>query len=248
MKRGSYGLDEIGVDRETERLHEQLEAVWTRERSMYESLGWRMTGHGLEVGCGPGFVLSKLRRQTDAYGIDLSRAALERATPPVAQADATQLPFADNQFDWALTRLVLRHSPDPEAILAEMMRVVRSGGRIIVSDTDDAGVLVHPEPVAWPTTLAERHAQIRERGADPHIGRKLQQLVHATGAEDVRVGALTLTTGDVGAASFAEILLVPLVSGLDTPASARTNADLTRWAAEDDAFGMASLIVVVGTV
>jgi SAM-dependent methyltransferase len=51
-----------------------------------------------------------------------------------AVGDATSLAFADSTFDGAVTRLSLHHIPAPGRIVAEMARVVRPGGTIVVSD------------------------------------------------------------------------------------------------------------------
>ena len=70
--------------------------------------------------------------------------------------DATALAFADASFDGAVTRFSLHHIPAPRRLLEEMVRVVRSGGWIVVADhlTDADG-----DAAAW-------HEEI-ERLRDP---------------------------------------------------------------------------------
>jgi SAM-dependent methyltransferase len=52
--------------------------------------------------------------------------------------DATSLPFADGSFDRVTTRYSFHHMPDPAAALAEMKRVCRPCGRIVVIDATPA--------------------------------------------------------------------------------------------------------------
>lgn len=63
--------------------------------------------------------------------------------PTVAVADAEHLPFPDATFDGVFTAASLHHAHNPQHMLAEMRRVTKPGGWIIV------GV----EPASWPYTL-----------------------------------------------------------------------------------------------
>ena len=95
----------------------------------------------LDVGCGAGalaLALAPLVRQV--VGIDrvpeLLALARERApeNATFVEADATQLPFADGEFDLAGTLRTLHHVPRPELVVVELVRVTRLGGRVLVID------------------------------------------------------------------------------------------------------------------
>jgi SAM-dependent methyltransferase len=100
-------------------------------------------GKGLDVGCGTGVLASRL---ADAgyqmSGIDPSDGMLDvlRARTPgieAVQASGTELPFDDDSFDLVLTVAVMHHIADPGDVrrtLAEMVRVARPSGRILVWD------------------------------------------------------------------------------------------------------------------
>lgn len=93
-------------------------------------------GHVLEVGCGTGLVLERLEQISGKVtGIDLSHGMVAKAGQrglAVAQASATDLPFADDTFDCAVSFKVLAHIPPIHETLAECARVVRPGGHLVL--------------------------------------------------------------------------------------------------------------------
>lgn len=109
----------------------------------------------LDVGCGTGFLSFELAaRGHRVTGIDFAAAMLDEArrktslsNVPVRfeQGDAEHLPFADRSFDLVVCRHVLWTLPHPEAAVAEWVRVLRPGGRLVVLDSKfDASVQVNP--------------------------------------------------------------------------------------------------------
>jgi demethylmenaquinone methyltransferase/2-methoxy-6-polyprenyl-1,4-benzoquinol methylase len=67
------------------------------------------------------------------FSVGMLRAGRHRAVPMVA-ADALHLPFADGSFDAATISFGLRNVVDPDAGLAELARVTRPGGRLLVCE------------------------------------------------------------------------------------------------------------------
>jgi SAM-dependent methyltransferase len=99
----------------------------------------------LDVACGPGIVACAMApRAAQVTGIDLTPAMIEQARLRQQSlgltnlewrvGDATRLPFADGSFDVVTTRYSFHHMPEPGAALAEMKRVCRPGGRVVVCD------------------------------------------------------------------------------------------------------------------
>ena len=98
-------------------------------------------GRVLIDGVGTGLDLPLLPPQHHYVGLDLTAAMLARARPRsghldfrAVQGDAQRLPFADAAFDHAVLHLILAVVPNPNACLAEVARVVRPGGTVIVFD------------------------------------------------------------------------------------------------------------------
>jgi SAM-dependent methyltransferase len=69
-------------------------------------------------------------------------------------ADAAALPFPSGAFDAVRAERVFQHLPDPERAFAELVRVTRPGGRVVVADTDYATVSVAAAAVDLERRLA----------------------------------------------------------------------------------------------
>lgn len=97
-------------------------------------------GTAVDVACGTGVLAGFLLDAgwTHVIGVDLSWPMLERAadrTPEAewVQGDALELPLDDGVADGLASSFGLMFMPDPSAALAEMGRVTRSGGPVVVS-------------------------------------------------------------------------------------------------------------------
>jgi SAM-dependent methyltransferase len=108
-------------------------------------LEWLPVGEGpvLEVGVGTGVVALGLRRRgCPVLGVDLSSAMLARAAarlgPRVAQGDARRLPVRNGSVAHAVSVWVVHSVDPPEALFAEVARIVRPGGRYVVALTNRA--------------------------------------------------------------------------------------------------------------
>ena len=95
----------------------------------------------LLAGVGTGLDLPHLPPQHHYVGLDLNQSMLRRALPRVGQidflpvqGDAQRLPFADNSFDSAVLHLILAVVPQPAHCFAEIARVLKPGGEVLVFD------------------------------------------------------------------------------------------------------------------
>ena len=100
-------------------------------------LGPVVTGQRvLEAGCGTGLILERLARGASyAVGADLSAGMLAPARERglnVVQASVTDLPFEDGAFDVVCSFKVLAHVEAIKPALAELARVTRPGGRLVL--------------------------------------------------------------------------------------------------------------------
>lgn len=97
----------------------------------------------LEVGVGTGLSLSDYRKDNSVVGIDLSTDMLKVAQDRVArekldhvegllEMDAGKLAFADGSFDVVVAMYVMTVVPDPQGTMAELERVCKPGGDIVI--------------------------------------------------------------------------------------------------------------------
>jgi SAM-dependent methyltransferase len=91
----------------------------------------------LDAGCGSGRTLDELARYGRVSGVDLSPeavgAARRRGHEDVQVAQVEDLPFDDATFDAVTCLDVVEHTPDDRATLAELRRVTRPGGLLLVT-------------------------------------------------------------------------------------------------------------------
>jgi SAM-dependent methyltransferase len=119
----------------------------------------------LDVGCGQcenaGFLAGKIRY----VACDLSHLAIERASAmgrplwAAVQAESQALPFATGSMDVVMSTYALEHFVYPRESLAEMYRVCRSGGRVlVVSPAYDHPLHLPPSIGHWPAARRRRLA------------------------------------------------------------------------------------------
>lgn len=119
------------------------------KQAIMEQLAVKIGATILDVGCGTGQDALDLAQAVGPHGrvigIDSSETMLQEARARAAQAQlpveyvrasATQLPFADASFDGCQASRVLGHLREPKLAVAEMVRVVRPGARVVVADGD----------------------------------------------------------------------------------------------------------------
>jgi SAM-dependent methyltransferase len=117
----------------------------------------------LDVATGPGYAAAlAAERGAKVMGVDFSHEMIELAAalhPAIdfRQADANALPFEDATFDAVVSNLLMPHVSDLPAVVRELARVVRPGGRVALSTWD-------PEP---PTYLKAMFEEFAASGAVP---------------------------------------------------------------------------------
>jgi SAM-dependent methyltransferase len=122
--------DQMGADD-----YATLSAV-DRDR-IVDWIGWQGNGRILDIGGGAGMVSRMLVDQpgTEVVCLDISAAMLSHSPVPAVQADAMQLPLADESFDLVVAAAFLHHLPGLEAaVLEECHRVLKPGGRLVGYD------------------------------------------------------------------------------------------------------------------
>lgn len=95
----------------------------------------------LDAGCGDGILRRYLPRRHDYIGVDFSIRPLLRAQAynpgTYYRADVNQLPFPDCAFDAVLSFQALQYLARPKAALAQMARVLKPGGKLLLTVPND---------------------------------------------------------------------------------------------------------------
>ena len=144
----------------------------------------------LDVGCGTGILTRRIARSFDSaqvVGCDFSagmlrQAARRRLRPAWVRGNALELPFANESFDALVSTEAFHWFPDQRAALAEFHRILRPGGRLLVSLINPPleamsritrrGSKLMGQPLFWPTRSRMR-AQAEVAGFEVVSQRRL---------------------------------------------------------------------------
>lgn len=133
--------------------------VTTRIRLIAHLLGSeRMPGACLEVGCGTGRISEMLAEKTDDLTVsDISAKLSSRVGEKLAvkskASDACDLQFNDASFDYVISSECIEHTPDPKKAISEMIRVLKPGGKLIVTS---------PNKLWYPALVVARLLRLRK--------------------------------------------------------------------------------------
>ncbi len=167
------------------------------KRDSYLLLDAREGKRLLDVGCGLGDDVRALAQTVgaagSAVGLDNSQTMIEAARKQseglalpgsFVQGDVHALPFADAAFDGCRAERVLIHSDDPAQVLAEMARVVRPGGMVVVIEPDLETVIVHLSDHALARKLTAWQCNSVRNG---RVGRQLPGLFRQCGLIEMQI-------------------------------------------------------------
>lgn len=169
-----------------------------------ELIGIRPDDELLDIACGPGSLTLELAPHlAKATGLDITPAMLDQARAAQAQTgidnvewiegDGARLPFADGAFSLVTCSAAFHHFERPAVILAEMARVCRTGGRIVVSDVT---------PECGKAAAYDRMEKMR----DPSHGHAHPLSELAAMGEDVGLGKPRTQTSLTGPMPYAAVL------------------------------------------
>lgn len=134
MYRGSY---EVGGRSQQYEYEDPSRRQWYRR--LVQMPFFSFEGKLLDVGCGMGGVFGTLPEhpRQERFGVDFSEVALEivrsRSTGTFLKGDVRSMPFNDRFFDRVLCTETLEHVDDPERVIAEMARVLKPGGKLLIT-------------------------------------------------------------------------------------------------------------------
>ena len=190
----------------------------------------------LDVGCGPGYYCAEL---ADEVGSDGSIVGVDASAPMLAlarrrcegravtfhQSDVLSLPVEDEDFDAALCVQVLEYVEDATAVLAEIRRTLRPGGRVLVWDIDWATLSWHSDD---PARMERVMRAWDEHLTHPSLPRTLAPRLRAAGFEEVRVTAYPFVSAAFGPETYVGGI-APLIADFVVGRKGLTDEDVAGW-------------------
>jgi arsenite methyltransferase len=170
-----------------------IEATYTtpdvvaQRREVRRLLALRPGEGVVDIGAGPGFLAAEMAAEgARVVAVDPSASMRElarsRSDIEVLDGSAEALPLPDGALDAAVATQVLEYVPDVPGALAEIRRVLRPGGRVLLLDTDW-------DSVVWHSSDADRTRAVlsawEEHLADPYLPRTLGGALREAGFVDV---------------------------------------------------------------
>ena len=205
-----------------------LESLWdpasiARLAAVGIGSGWNC----LEVGAGAGSIARWMAAQVGEAGhvtaldIDVTHLGdLARTNVTVMQHDVTRDPLERDAFDLVHARLLLKHLPARDQVVATLVTALRPGGWLVVEDTDWTGAGTEPHDPAFAAVLGGLRRLTERAGGVHDYGRQLAGVLRAAGLVEVGAeGTLLVLPGgtpraDLYRLTFAQIRERLLDAGL----------------------------------
>jgi ubiquinone/menaquinone biosynthesis C-methylase UbiE len=223
-------------------LTSAAELLRSFKQRTYERMEIHSGDSVLDVGCGAGADTVLLRELVGVHGrvigVDYDREMLVSAKLSAEAAgakddvlhvcsDATRLPLFSDSFEACRSEQLFQHLTHPEIALAEMLRVTKPGGRVVVLDTDHG---------TWSVDTPEKDIERRlsrfkadHFGHNGYAGRQLYRLFRQAGLKDVRCEIISGYFTNYELVRF--MFMLDEVEPAALKAGAISNEELIRWRA-----------------
>ena len=215
----------------------------------------------VDCGCGPGSVtigFAEIVAPGDVLGIDIGESQVETARAIAAEngvqnvrfevGSIYNVPAPDRSFDAAYTQFVLEFLREPLDGLKEIHRVLKTRGVVGVKTQDWDSLVMWPHDPTVEEAWELGMRLWRHNGGDPHVGRRLPELLRMAGFSQIEVVAQAFTgqkskeTARV-AAGMSNTLLEPNAADqmielgwIDQSRVEEMRAAVSRWEKHPDAF------------
>ncbi|MEW5872969.1 MAG: methyltransferase domain-containing protein [Chloroflexota bacterium] len=218
----------LAFEAEIQRLRAQALRGWPKEARNFQRFGLADGMQILEIGSGPGFITGQLLElcpqsqltslEIDPLMIDTAQQQLsaeQRSRTRFVQASIVSTGLPDNQFDFAIARMIFLHLPDPLGAAREIYRLLRPGGKLVVIDIDD-GIfgLIDPQIPGLPAVMHKLAQAQASRGGNRYIGRRLWKILQSVGFTHLDLEAVVQHSDALGIDAFRPHLDIQRISAL----------------------------------
>jgi ubiquinone/menaquinone biosynthesis C-methylase UbiE len=208
----------------------------------------------LDLGCGTGVATRAIGRRPGfsgwVTGIDVSSHLITAATRLAKEedvgsavefrvGDSHSLKLRDASFDSVVAHTLFSHLDDPRAVLREIVRIVKPGGKVGIFDGDYASLTFGTDDPA--KGKADDEVIISAIVTNPRVMRQMPQLLREAGLQFI--AAFSYVVADVGRADFWEpaiksfVKLLPKAGAMTEAAAAEWVASMCRRSDEGTFFG-----------
>jgi arsenite methyltransferase len=212
-----------------------------QRRAMLDALDLDHGERVLEVGSGNGIFA---RQMLEIVGASGHVCGVDRSGPMIKLAegicphgrfikgDATDLPVEDQSFDVVTASQLLCFIPDVDKALAEMFRVLRRGGRLVILDSDWSSLVWNCRDQA----LMDRAIRLLTSPyADAHVPRTLSRRLIAAGFDITNRQTLTVLNWEAHPDSFSRLTAVGFIKPMMESSDDFTAEDWQAWDADQRA-------------
>ena len=200
-------------------LRTQTKMTWRHERSILPRHGLRPGIVMADICCGIGdfaVLVQKEFQPARIVALDHSKASLAYARDVAAgfgitgieytYGDASEMLLEDNQFDFVSCRHSLQIFNQPNALLAELYRICRPGGRVYITNEKNSHCLGEPRSQSIQWTYNEVAKLFSHFEMDVELGPKSRRYLADAGFDDIVVESFMVTNLDGDPRDFADVI------------------------------------------
>lgn len=229
----------FGLNNELRRLEYQAKMNWKKELRNLELFGLKDGMRVLEVGSGPGFITELLLKafpnikitalEIDPNMINVSQKRLKEYSDRIHFVNESLLKnnLSSEKFDFVLVRYVYQHLSDLSRATSEIYRMLKPGGKVVITDVDnDIWGVTYPELKMMPQLNSALSNFQGSNGGDRFIGRKLLKLLKGKGFINLDFEVLANHSDVIGMDSF---LISKEVKKMNVPENSKLSPFINKF-------------------